>query len=108
MYETTADHSCGVVALKTNDVKLLIIHKPIQAAPTSRALRESDEIASINVPADSTTINPYATEPASSRQVSFNTPTSRLNATPSRYAATAGPIATADKKTAITPSLPRK
>ena len=47
-----------MVWFRTVEATPLTTQSPIQIAPTNREFRYSDEMASINVPADSTTTAP--------------------------------------------------
>src|SRR5262249_50882327 len=84
VYDAKGHQSRLTVSISTFAVTLLTTQRAIQAAPTSRKFRESDEIASMSAPAETTITDPNATDPASSLHVSRTTPISRLKATPSK------------------------
>ena len=96
-----------MVCSSTPEATSLTTQMPTHIAPTYREFRDSDEIASISVPAETTMTAPKASERRRASARCRGPPSgSRLNAIPSTYARTTGTIVTGARKTAITPSLP--
>ena len=86
-----------MVWFSTVEATPLTTQSPIHIAPTYREFRDSDEIASISVPAESTTIAPKASEASEHPPGVARHQGIEAEGNPSAKARSTGTIVTADK-----------